>query len=65
MKTHRIENVECVRETAKAICVESEDFEESVWIPKSVVHDDSEVYKDGDIGSLVVELWFAEKQNLI
>ena len=38
----------------------------SLWIPRSVIHDDSEVFDDGDNneGNLVVMEWFAEKENL-
>lgn len=41
----------------------------TLWIPKSVVHDDSEVYRaghgdDGSEGTLVVARWFAEKEGL-
>jgi hypothetical protein len=35
-----------------------------IWIPKSVIHDDSEVYKEGAEGKLVVARWFAEKEGL-
>lgn len=51
-----------LRETDKAILVELlEDGEgEEVWIPKSVIHDDSEVYseKNGE-GELLVVSWWA------
>ncbi len=37
-----------------------------LWIPKSVIHDDSEVFDNGDNsqGDLVVMEWFAEKEGL-
>lgn len=35
------------------------------WIPKSVIHEDSEVYQKGHEGTLVVYEWFAEKEELI
>ena len=49
-------------ETDKAILVIVED--EEVWVPKSQIHEDSEVYslksgKDG--GTLVVTQWFGQK----
>jgi len=54
-----------VRETAKALLVYLESDGEEHWIPKSVIHDDSEVYsmKAGD-GELIVEGWWAEKEGL-
>jgi len=38
-----------------------------VWIPFSVLHDDSEVFDDdenGD-GEVIVKSWWAEKENLV
>lgn len=32
-------------------------------VPKSVIHDDSEVWKKGQEGKLVVQLWFAVKEG--
>jgi hypothetical protein len=36
-----------------------------VWVPKSVIHDDSEVYDalNNARGKLVVESWFARKEG--
>lgn len=56
-------NVRCTRESAKAIlCVGPTGKER--WIPSSVVHDDSEVYRLNDFGTLVVQRWWAEKEGL-
>ena len=61
----RFDNVKCVRETAKALLVQMpEQSDRELWIPKSVIHDDSEVYGDGHEGELVVARWFAEKEGL-
>ena len=35
------------------------------WIPKSVVHEDSEVSGEGDSGTIVILRWFAEKEGLV
>lgn len=35
------------------------------WIPKKLIHDDSETYKKGISGTLVVPEWFALKEGLI
>lgn len=53
-----------VRETDMALLVNLESDGET-WIPKSVIHDDSEVYKDGQNGDVVVKKWWAEKQGLV
>jgi hypothetical protein len=52
-----------VRATDRALLVLL-DGEEEVWVPKSVVHDDSEVYSEkADEGDLVVLAWWAEKNG--
>ena len=33
------------------------------WVPKSVIHDDSEVYEKGHEGKLCIQLWWCEKQG--
>ena len=58
-----IHDAECVGERDKAILVEAPDFDEPQWIPKSVIHDDSEVYRADTDGVLVVKNWFAEKKG--
>jgi hypothetical protein len=37
----------------------------STWIPKSAIHDDSEVWKEDQEGKLVIKDWFAEKKGWI
>jgi len=57
---------EIVRETDLAVLVVLEDTANELWIPKSVIHDDSEIWRMGDsTGMLVVEAWWANKQDLI
>lgn len=55
----------CVRETDKAILVEVDDFEHQAWIPKSCIHDDSEVFEAGGEGELIVQTWFAKKEDWV
>jgi hypothetical protein len=55
-----------VHETEKALRIRSDDLEEEVWVPKSQIHDDSDVYDSGDgsgPGRLVVSKWLAEKNG--
>jgi hypothetical protein len=61
--THEVDDVTVENETDKAILVKFEDGKKT-WIPKSVIHDDSEVYKMGTDGTLIVKRWFAEKEGL-
>lgn len=55
----------CVRETDKALLVHAEG--EELWIPKSQIHDDSEVFDGGDNseGLLVIPEWLAEDKGLL
>lgn len=58
---------QAIAETEKALRVQLESEDSPRWIPKSQIHDDSEVY-DADknaTGDLVVTRWFAEKEGLV
>jgi len=61
--TAEFDDTRCIAETTKAILVVIEGGEH--WIPQSVVDDDSEVYRKGDTGKLVVSEWWALKAGLI
>jgi hypothetical protein len=54
-------------ETEKAICVTDLEMTggKPQWIPKSAIHDNSEVWKMGQDGELVVHGWLAEKNGWI
>lgn len=58
----QIQDVTVVRETEAALLVNIE--EEEFWIPKSQIDDDSEVYKMGTDGTLVISAWFAQKLGI-
>lgn len=62
-------DVECVTETQLAIFVRvprPDRVPQYLWIPKSVVHDDSEVFdaKNNARGKLVVKHWWAHREGL-
>lgn len=68
----RIEDAKCIKQTAKAILVTAPDFGDDikgrpveVWIPQVAVHEDSEVYKEGTEGVLIVADWLAEERGWI
>lgn len=61
-ETVTVRDAQCIRQTERAICVRIGKRE--LWVPQSVVDDDSEVYARGDHGKLVVAAWFAEKEGL-
>jgi hypothetical protein len=54
---------ECTHETDLAIKCTVDDMDEPVWIPKSQIHDNSEVYKKGHEGDLIVTSWLAKQQG--
>ena len=58
----RIANVEALHATANALLVRIDD--EEYWIPQSQIHADSEVWKIGHTGTLVITRWFADKEGL-
>jgi len=67
-ETFEIEDAIVLKDTGKAILVESPYFDEPEWIPKKkVIHDDSEVWEDSDDGrgpgSLLIYRWFAEEKD--
>lgn len=60
-------SVTCETETEKAILVmfdEGPRMGETVWVPKSVIDEESEVQGTGDEGLLCIAEWFAEKEGL-
>lgn len=61
----------CLRETDRALLIELQPTDDELdrverWIPKSLVHDDSEVFDAGEHaeGTLVVEGWWAAEKGL-
>ena len=54
---------ECLGETESAIRVRTPD--KTVWVPKSLLDEASEVVGLGDKGNLVVAEWFAIREGLI
>jgi len=59
-----LDECECLKETDKALLVEIPDLGDEIWIPKSCVHDDSEVYREDDRGTLAVVQWWADQEGL-
>jgi len=67
MNTYTVENAEALMESSsgKALLVAAPDFDDPQWIPHSQIHEDSEVYKVGTDGNLLVNNWFAEKKGWV
>lgn len=54
----------CIHETSLAVLVQLDDGKEPLWVPKSCVHDDSEVFEQDDEGQFVVLEWWAIEKRL-
>ena len=62
-ETVSFDEVVAIKETdASLLCVIEG---KKVWIPKSQIDDDSEVYKDGHEGTLVISEWIATERGLV
>lgn len=62
MATVTFEDVKVIRDSGTAILCEVDG--EEVWIPKSQIDDDSEVYKAGTDGKLIIPEWLATDKGL-
>jgi hypothetical protein len=61
-KAH-FEGAEAIKETAMALLCEIDG--KQVWIPKSQIDDDSEVWEEGQSGELIINEWLAKEKGLI
>ena len=59
---HVFSDVKIVHQTDRAIKVKLDD-EREIWVPKSVIHDNSEIWKVEEEGDLMVKRWWAEKEG--
>lgn len=64
-RTATLEDVTCVRETELAMLCEVPEAGRTLWVPKSLVDEDSEVRGRGQEGCLIVARWFAVKEKLV
>jgi hypothetical protein len=62
-ETYTVKNASVVRKSEKAILVRSPELEEDIWVPQSQIDDDSEVWKPGTRGDLIVSGWFATQKG--
>jgi len=62
-----ITDVECVGvnpKTGSLLC-RHETWDEDKWVGQDYIDDDSEVYKKGGKGKLIVPKWLAKKANMV
>ena len=57
------EKSQAVAESTKALLCIIDD--EEYWIPKSQIHEDSEVSEVGDEGDLIISEWLAIEKGLV
>lgn len=55
----------CKRDSEKAILVDGPELPPQIWIPKSQIHEDSEVFERDTEGKLIVTLWLAKEKGLV
>lgn len=63
--TIEIEDVEVLIEKPTSLLVTSPNLDKEYWVPKSQITDDSEVYKAGTEGTLIVTDWIAEEKGWV
>jgi len=65
-RTASRDDVICDAETDKALHIEDANGTSpwDMWVPKSVIDDDSEVWRKGQRGRLVVAAWWGLKNDL-
>jgi hypothetical protein len=56
------EDCEIIHQTDRALKVRLDDGTE-IWVPKSVVHDNSEIWKAEEKGDLTVKHWWARSSG--
>lgn len=64
-ETHVFPEAKVIAETDRAVKVVDQEGVE-FWCPKSVIHDDSEVWKmGGETGKFIVHGWWAKKNGYV
>jgi len=53
-----------IKATDRALLIRIVTRDEPIWVPKSQIHDDSEVYAEGHEGDVYVTSWWAAKEGL-
>ena len=55
----------CIAIKATKLALLCDFGDKEAWIPQSLIDDDSEVYKEGDEGILIIPEWLALDKGLI
>lgn len=65
MSKVEFDDCKVIRESASGAAILCLIDGEEHWIPQSQVHDDSEIWKPGDEGKLVITEWIALEKGLV
>jgi hypothetical protein len=57
------EETEVIKTTDDAMLLTLDGAE--TWVPKSLLHADSDVYEEGDIGTVWIPEWWAIQEQLV
>ena len=57
--TYLLVDIQVITQTGKAVLVRSMEFNDEFWIPQSQIHEDSDVWKTGQEGDMLVTEWLA------
>lgn len=63
--TAKFEKCRVIRESDSGLALLIEIDGKEIWVPKSVIDEDSEVWEDEQEGELVVYEWWAEDKGLV
>lgn len=62
---HTFEKCRCVGQSKSGAAMQVVIDGVTRWVPESLIHEDSEAYKPGTSGTLVLPIWFCEKEGLV
>lgn len=62
---YQIEDAKIIAATESAVLVEADCFDEPAWIPQSQVSEESEIWRNGEEGTITISHWIATKKGLI
>lgn len=62
---HTIKNAMIIKDSGLAVLVRAPSLKRDIWVPQSCVHEDSEIYRDGEVGTIGIKESWAEKEGLI
>ena len=56
---------ESIRVSSSGLALYCDFGDSKVWIPISQIHDNSEVWEEGQRGDIIIPLWLAKEKELV